>query len=878
MTTHVYRGLGVLAGLVLSVTTEARPPVLYHQFDYQSPVRAEPDDLLLLPGAGFESGDHVVYVALEDTTAALTPPEAIPAQSTATIGVAPIVSRSSAPYSITVRLPSVMSSGQSYALWVAHAPVTPGAKLEWSNGVRINDARPMWVTPAQVFATQSAPGLERYVKVVGRSLQPTPGGATRIRFTGPETFALVATAESTPDAGGAIDRYVARAALPARLRPGSYSIDVSRDGRSWVPLEDQKWIVLPDAATAPTFAPTDCTPDDSADDTACIASAIRAAAEAGGGTVVLGPGSWDLINGGSKGAVAGDGITVPPGVNLRGVSSRTRVIRHDRWNVSTPTPIFTLLGRNVVSGITFVDERVFRAGDEPQPALLLGRMYHRIDRANPKQPLRTEDVTITNNVFDKPYAGIADGGLPIRRLTITHNVIGGFSKGIELGGNGYNTLDRFGIEDAIITHNTFRPGAYFDPRIGQGAMASEIGASRRMDFSQNVADGTSVGALYSTRDPRGWRAAFFWHLMDNQEHMLVSQNVATCTGDKLGDGEAIAFDGNQNTFAFDRARDVLGGDADTIVVAGPLRAKQRNKPIDIARYYVGHWLQIADGPGAGQARKIVAYDIDAGSGRVSFKVAPAWDVLPGVGKSRVTIARTYWQVFTVDNIVDHRTPLCAKSNRTLKKGGGLGMWSQTTDAVMEGNRQYDTDGIIFQQAYSAEDPRCPECTAWTSLQSSVEIRGNLIDGEYDWSSDCSHSGIQASHAASPTPGSPPPVTSFGVSISHNTIRHADSLRGGAIAVPPTWFQGPAPSRWPMVESLLIHHNTITDLTGPVPLKQCDHALSGRVGINLYQADLVWRTTLYANSCVRVGTKLRDMGRETVRVCPSSAADSCECSK
>ena len=45
-------------------------PTLYGTSAYESPVRADPDDLLLLPGSSLAGNDTVVYRAVADTTQA----------------------------------------------------------------------------------------------------------------------------------------------------------------------------------------------------------------------------------------------------------------------------------------------------------------------------------------------------------------------------------------------------------------------------------------------------------------------------------------------------------------------------------------------------------------------------------------------------------------------------------------------------------------------------------------------------------------------------------------------------------------------------------------------------------------------------------------
>src|SRR6202011_2729175 len=107
---------------------------------------------------------------------------------------------------------------------------------------------------------------------------------------------------------------------------------------------------------------------------------------------------------------------------------------------------------------------------------------------------------------------------------------------------------------------------------------------------------TATDYLYSPNDAKGWRAAFFWNPNNNVEEVLVSQNLATCTGDKIGDGEAISFDNNANTYAFKAAVPVVRATASSIAVSASLAARQNNRDVPIASYYVDHWVQIVDGP------------------------------------------------------------------------------------------------------------------------------------------------------------------------------------------------------------------------------------------------------------------------------------------
>ena len=363
---------------------------------------------------------------------------------------------------------------------------------------------------------------------------------------------------------------------------------------------------------------------------------------------------------------------------------------------------------------------------------------------------------------------------------------------------------------------------------------------------------------------------------NNHEMLLVSRNLATCTGDKAGDGEAIAYDNNANTFGLERAARVLRADADSVTILGPLVARQNSRDVRPQNYYEGHWIQVGAGPGLGQVRKILSYGQDPGTGEVTFKVAPQWDVVPGEGLSRVNIGREFWQVYTVANIVDQRRPLCQKSNRTLPRGGAISVWAQTADSVVAGNQQYDTDGIIYEQYYNAEEAGCESCSSATFYTDFLQIRDNLIEGEYAWPDDCSSSGIFGSMGAGPTPHSLPPTVSYGVSIAHNVIDHADGWRGGAISLLPTWFEGPAPQRWPLVASTLIDHNSLTGLHESAASPCKGGAPHPRTAISLGDSGLARATVLYANSCPDAQRGLKVGKSSVIKVCSADGAKTCEC--
>ena len=839
-----------------------QPPRLYQQPLYESPVRAGPDDLLALAGTGLDRADVVVYRA-SSAVARDAPPSPVPRESTRDIGLAEIVSGEGAPFELTIRMPATILPDEPYRLWVRNSDGV------WSNGVEINDPRPLWASPSVLYASASQASLPRYLKVVGRNLEPRLGRPIRMRLQGPRSYALDEPLEMTANPG--VDRYAAVRRLPRTLVPGEYRVAVSIEAKEWVEVPGPPLRVEADPPARAEFVVTDprfggCRPDDGKDATACITAAIEAAARAGG-SVMLTKGAW----------VSGPGIlALPEGVSLRGAGSTdTRLVRRDGAGTDTTRPLITLLGHNEISGIRFLTEHTFTVHDSPRPILQLGRRYLDEDLAAPK-PEAVHEVWIHDNVFDKSFGAIVDGGAPIDRLLITFNVFGDYHAALELGGDRRNVRSRFGISNSIISHNRFVAGSHVDAMQNQGVVVSELGASNRLDYSDNDADGASREFLNSPADPPGWRAAFFFHMNDNHEMLLISNNTATCTGDKAGDGEAIALDNNANTFGLPAAAPVLDASAHGVRIDRPLVTRQNDRAVDLESYYVGHWVRVVQGPGIGQIRRIVSYRLDPSSGATIFTVDPAWDVVPEGGQSLITIAREFWQVYIVGNSIDQRRPPCTKANVTRPKGGAISIWGESSDVAVEGNRQFDTDGILFQQQYGAEEAGCTDCRAGATIPSFLEIRGNRIEGEYDWNSACSISGIMGSYAAAPNRYASPPPLSFAVSIAHNDITHADGLGGGAITIQPTWYRGPEGYLKPLVRGITIDHNRLTALSGGAAHPACGYPGSVRAGIRLSGGSNVAGTVLYGNSCKDVAVPIVDHAVLTQSVCDRFTAASCEC--
>lgn len=841
--------------------------IIYSNSMYQSPVRGEPGDLLFLPGSGFQKGDKVVYMALGDTTKPLSPPLVIPEKSDSIFGIAKVVSYANVPHSLTVLLPECLYQNHSYALW------TIDSQGRWSNGVKINDARPLWITPAQVKETSTTGSLPRYIKVVGRNLQPAAGQATQIRLVGFQNRIVTLQAENDGDPATTIEHYVAKAYLPEKIPPGDYRVQLCRDGVSWIELAGQTLTILPESPPRSEIQVSafGCMPDDGKDDTACIKRAIQHANNLGNGAIVkFSPGVWEL--GENSGSSSGNGILVPLGVSLIGSGAdSTTLAKKISWGNGVKhrmlNPVFTLEGQNQVKGITFRDEQVYGSNDSGSSILQLGKIWYTVSATD---QINVRDVVIIENRFDKPFIAITGGGLPIERLIVAHNEIGAFHTGIFIDGDANNLDTKFHFDDSIIAFNIFKPGSYMDVAIRQGSIATQIGASRRLDFSDNHADGTSTQYLYQpSLDPKGWRAAFFWHLRNNQEKLLVSNNRACCTGDKTGDGEAFAFDNNHNSFGFDKVQQVVFATKDSVVVQIPFNQLQRGKKVP-SDYYGEHWVQVTEGQGVGQVRRISSYNFQ--NSVLKINIDPSWDVMPDKS-SRLAVGREFWQLYVVDNVVEHGKPTCQKSNRQDKPstpagGGGIVLWAQTTDSSIEGNRQYDTNGILLNAAYSGVDTECPKCTSWSRLQYFIEIRGNIVDREYDWDSDCSWSGIMVAYGASPTPNAPPPILSYGLTIAKNTIYKADGLDGGGISLSPSWWNGPAPYSWNLINNTLIFKNTVRGMDGSSPKKVCRSGPIQRTGINL-SAATVRNTILHGNDFDLEEAKyIKDNGVGTIKVLPA----------
>ena len=513
-----FHTLALLAILTLTgVPTWANPPVLNSLPAYESPVQGDPDGLLLLSGNGLAAADTVVYRRFSTP---LPPPHPAvpPASSSGLLGVADLASSADAPYSLSIHLPNFLTQGAKYILWVMAPDGT------WSNGVTINDARPLWITPDSAYQTASLANLPRVLKVVGRNLEPTSSWA-QVRLVGQNTgtaYTLYAhnSASNPADTTAVSERYIAEVDLPTSMVVDQYWVQVTRDGNSWVGLlgngqsPAQVFTVNPDPVPPATSVSVSdfagpvsgpCQPDDGIDDTACIVLAMRAVQAAGGGTVNFGPGTWLVSKTGNyaSGAIFSDiagntpstcttllqtcgvswyGLLVPPGVNLQGAGATgTSVTTIERGvpNTVTPSagwpiamPLLTVQGNNTISGFNFVDDNVYTVGSGGGPVIQLGFVYWFARLYSATDPVTVSNVVISNNLFNKPFFAIYSRGLPIDHLYITYNTFGGaWSYAILVAEDESNvqylvTPNQtypylpFTFSHTIINYNTFYPSSF----------------------------------------------------------------------------------------------------------------------------------------------------------------------------------------------------------------------------------------------------------------------------------------------------------------------------------------------------------------------------------------------------------------------------------
>jgi len=563
---------------------------LHHTPFYQSPVSLGPSDLLQLCGQGLDSQTLVLYQQIEDTT---TPPGSPPREAlletAANHGRMTVVSTHGLPRSLVAQAPEVLEPGRSYAIWAGHPD------RGWSGTILANDARPLWVTPAQAFAGET-------VRIIGRNLMPAPGQpAVRVRLSGPAVTELDAYNENDLNEE-ALD-YVTKIDLPGDLPPGEYSLELCRDGLGWVPLAGQDLVVLPPSPAPSLFEATayGAVPDDGLDDTAAIQAAMAAAVAAGGGEVRL-----------PAGTCHASALDLPAGVDLAGAGLDQSVLADSSPDQTSPPPMLRVHGQQSVHDLQF---------DDPQ----------------------WEDRVMDPTMAIELSGDVA--GLTIRDCRFLHSAtsIGGNPSSVR-----FCRIDHNEFQARVVAIYFFSP--FTDSRIRGNRFTplpisandgwtypSEVTGCLRVDYSENTVDGT-------VND--GWRNGPFWNMFGNNENLLICRNRLSCTGDTLsetsgyGYGEAIALDGNGNVYPYFYGACVTATPTALTLPAGWPEA-------DV---YAGDWVSIVDGPGLGQSRRLTGH----GAGDLNtLSVTPPWDVLPGPG-SVVTVSRLYKQVYILGNEVDQR--------------------------------------------------------------------------------------------------------------------------------------------------------------------------------------------------------------------------------
>ncbi|MCB1055182.1 MAG: hypothetical protein KDD11_06670 [Acidobacteria bacterium] len=798
----------------------AAQPTLFSKPHFQSPVFAEPGDLVMLPGADLLQDARVFYQYAPDPSAPPPPPVTLPTTNDAWSGELELYDDPAStldayvdvPGSLTGRLPMATAMDWPYALHVLDADGT------WSQPVFVNDPRPLWLSPDFAYRTAATGSSPRRLRVIGRNLAPLHEDPLLVRLSGPHTYLLFA---ATAVVTSPLDRYVVEVDLPANLKVGLYRVDLMREG-VWYPVVHGDFVVLDDPPAQPTFLPSSyggCQPNDGLEDAECLQKAIDAAAAAGGGTVLLAPGQWDLFDSAAVGQPKpkDTGVLLIEGVDLVGAAGApTELVKHPTWLGHT---VVTVAGDNEIRNLRFVE---LPGEDGPTPSasyLRLGRFYQTVP-VELRPRTEVENVVIHHCSFEGMTYGIGEGGFPLHRVHITDNVFHAYRNGLYLSGDPNLKLVTFDLADSMIERNLFLPGAF---HIGSlGTIASELGAATRLSFRDNIADGTQGD---------GWRATFFWHQQSNHEMMLVARNLATCTGDQGHDGEAIAFDAQRNVVGFHGGQTVASAWNDGVgVVADWINTDHG--------FYRGSWVVVVEGPGLGQARRLVDYTPGPAP---MLTVEPAWDVVPEPGRSQIVVTRAYWSTYVVDNEIDNRIASGCQGTNPKAQEGLIGSSGWSLDSAFEGNRQYDSGGFHISKQYAAYLLGV-ESEA-TGIY-ATEIRGNLIDGEPPGAT-VAKGGIEFWHSA--TSGKPSIILCHDLTIAHNTILGADNSTGGAIG---TKVSAGVTSDPYSLTTIHIFRNTIADVPAGIVLSANP----------VYPQ--TWRSVLQGNTFVNVGTPWIDNAQET----------------
>ena len=794
----IQRYLSLIAFLAISCEGFAQAvtsaPILFTNAAFEAPVHVDQGELLQLPGANFTLATTVYYSLITDLSAPL--PNQPPIINN--LSRFNVVSTNNIPNSIVVQAPNSISENSIYAIWAANA-------FGWSAPLLINDPRPQWLSPSELFATATLPSLGRDFRVIGRNLRSRVSGPTLVQLLGPQTFSLSAAVNA-----GTIDKYVAHVTLPTGMPTGSYNVSVSTDGGlNWVAVSDNGFTIIPDPQNKTPYDITTygAIANDGRDDTAAINAAANDAA-AHGGFVYIPAGQFDIAG----------YVNLPQNVDLIGAGSTVSVL-NDIKPLGLGGIMVSLHGSQTIMGIHFIDPLSLQriTIGENSFALLLN-LFPWWPNYQP-QSGTLQDITVVNNNFDGHTFSIFAGDIdPLQRLTIVNNTFQAPNAAIYLNQIG----SQLALTDSVIRYNNFLPSPV------AGVMPSNFSGVRHLDESQNTLQA----------EPAGWGHGFFLELnglLGSNEDVLLSENSIQNTGDS-GDGESFASDGAGDTVSF-IGGPCSGAGANTITLPANWQTANTN---------VGQWVQITDGRGVGQSRKIATHT--AGAQDV-ITLSAAWDVTPDCSagsttQSSAVVHNLHKNIYVVDGLTDNRvTGFSSPIN--LMAGGVITFYGSTVDSSIEGNQLYDTGGI-FLNGTNTTGGAMASNGGLSAFNYFNEVANNVISGK---ANTLGPGGIFLYYASNPGEASAG-VEGYGARISANIIETASlggsPTSGGAISILPGWYSPATPYAW---KEVLAFDNIISNVSQGIFLAN----------------NYIWDTVLLDNDFSSVATPIVNNGVDTVNL-------------
>lgn len=765
---------------IVSIGGEQGTPTLrsdrvrvYKTPGYQAPVSVGPNEIFVVKGTGLDNVTETRFFVIRDFKQ-LPGPMVVAESGGAGNGKLSPVNKSNGD-TIVYKTPPDFDKNIPYAIWFAD---DEGA---WEGPLLLNVPMPMWLSPRRtVAASEDAvmpPSTMSNVTILGRNLKSGHTLPPCIRLKGENLYVFEAEDKGRGD-------YAVSFTVPFLVLPGSYTVEVSLDRHNWLRLADGHLEVI--SQPQRTEFPIDaygCSGTDDKDDIYCIRQAIRAAEANGGGNVVFPEGSWLLTEPASQLWVTyGDGIIIPEGVSLIGQSKdRSFVIQGKGWT-QRHSALFTLLGSNRVSDLTFKRHEPLSTNlSDGVATLRLGAYLSKGSAASELEHVASSMI-INSNKFVGISSAIISSGQAVSDIFISDNHFVVHERGIGLGGNSFlGKHVYFMVSDSVIADNNFIPGDFKNDN--QGPIALEIGGSQRLRVSNNRIDGHLNG---------GWRSGMFWHQGGVNNLIMIDNNFLSCTGDKAGDGEAITFDSNHGLVRYDtEAKSYI---ADSVAgfkgVVTPSSASAYSITVSAERllhdekFYRDHWVLVVDGPGTGQARKIAS--VKQTPGTVTFNLIPGWDVAPTPGKSKLVVYRAYWQAQIMDNSVDNTG--CAKPGQK-----GLINWFATTlDSRIAGNQMKDTEGILLWGLYSPDNPSTKPNESFYSGWHSCDVSSNRIEGKVDTEL---YGGITLTYGTDPSYG---PALGSSINIKGNTI---SVVHDRSVALSSSWWLPPERTlEWTIIQN------------------------------------------------------------------------------